>query len=139
MPFIIDESDSNTIKDTLRGKIRDYNRAHFGDYHLQPFSIRKSKDDNTLIAGVHGFILEKHQTMRLEFVWVSEQHRNQGLGTALLQAVEQYALQKHCKCIQASTMAFQGPAFYQKMGYQQVGAAPAWFCGQDELFFVKML
>lgn len=139
MNFIIDESNDNLIKDTLRAEIRDYNRPHLGSYHRQPFSIRKNNRDNALIAGVHGFIIKEHQTMRLEFVWVSEVHRKQGLGTALFHALEEFALQKSCKCIQASTMAFQSPGFYQKMGYQQVGCAPDWFCGQDELFFVKKL
>ena len=75
--------------------------------------------------------------MRLEFVWVKENLRNQGLGTQLFKCIDEYAKINKCKYIQASTMDFQGPSFYEKMGYKSVGTIPKWFCGRDEIFFLK--
>ncbi len=34
-------------------------------------------------------------------------------------------------------MEFQGPSFYEKMGYENIGVIPKWFCDKDEIFFVK--
>jgi hypothetical protein len=36
-------------------------------------------------------------------------------------------------------MEFQAPSFYKKMGYEQIGTIPQWFCDRDEIFFVKDL
>lgn len=137
--FITEESDTSSVKNALHHEIREFNRKHLGDYQLKHFSIHQHNEQNKIIAGVCGFIIEPHHTMRLEFLWVDEAHRQQGLGGALLKAAEQLAADKKCTQIQINTMAFQAPAFYQKMGYEQIGCAPKWFCGQDELFFVKYL
>jgi GNAT superfamily N-acetyltransferase len=137
--FITEESDTSSVKNALHHEIREFNRKHLGDYQRKPFSLHQHDADNKIIAGVCGFIIEPYHTMRLEFVWVDEAHRKQGLGGALLKAAERFAVDKQCKQIQINTMAFQAPAFYQKMGYEQIGCAPKWFCGQDELFFIKYL
>lgn len=139
MNFILDESPSEKIKEQLHQGIRDYNRAHLGEYHLHFFSLYKNDDQNNLIAGIYGFILSPHQVLRLEYVWVDESHRGKGLGTSLLQQAEDYANQHHCKRIQIRTFSFQAPKFYQNLGYRQIGSAPQWFCDQDELYFEKIL
>lgn len=139
MTFIIDETPTEQIKTKLHNAIRDYNRAHLGQYQLNYFSIYKNDDQQNLIAGIYGFIQSPHQVLRLEYVWVHEAHRKNGLGTSLLQEVENYAKQHHCKRIQLRTFPFQAPEFYSNLGYHQIGSTPNWFCNQDELYFEKTL
>ena len=108
-------------------------------YDLKKFSIYIKNETHAVIAGVYGFILQKHNTLRLEYFWVEKNHRNRGMGTLLIQKLEEYALNNNCKCIQLSTMEFQGTNFYKKMGYRLIGTIPKWFCDRDELFFIKEL
>jgi len=92
-----------------------------------------------MIAAVYGFILEKYSTLRIEFFWVKEESRGCGLGKELLTQLSEYAISHHCKKIQVSTMEFQGPTFYEKMGFERIGLIPKWFCDKDEIFLQKKL
>jgi len=137
--IIVDEKNPEKIKQVLRNGIKHYNYPFFGEYELKPFSMHIENQECDIIAGLSGFILEKHKTVRVEFVWVREDSRHQGLGAALLKRLDEYAISHNCYCIQASTMDFQGPKFYLKMGFQLLGTIPKWFCGHDEAFFEKIL
>lgn len=127
------------LKTLLQAGLRDYNRAFFGAYTLTPFSLSFESDNHTVIAGVSGFFIQKHQVLRIEFFWVDKAHRQQGLGRALMSALETFALENHCPTLQVSTMAFQGVGFYEKMGFQRIGIIPQWFCGVDEHYYLKQL
>ncbi len=127
------------IKSTLRTGLRDYNRTFFGDYDLTPFALYFEDNVQKIIAGVSGFFVKKHHALRIEYFWVDENHRQQGLGRALMNALETFTLENACSTIQVSTMAFQGVEFYEKMGFQRLGTIPEWFCGVDEHYYLKKL
>ncbi len=135
----IEEENPDKIKDILHQGIKSYNYQTFGQYDLKRFAIYMENDDAEIIAGVYGFKLAKHHTLRMEFVWVKESLRQQGLGTALLKRAEEYAMQQQCRVIQAMTLDFQAPQFYEKSGYTLLGTVPKWFCEHDAVFFSKTL
>ncbi|MDI1352495.1 MAG: GNAT family N-acetyltransferase [bacterium] len=135
----IDDINPEQIKPILHAGISDFNYQFFGSYELKKFAIYIKNETYDVIAGLYGFILQKHHCMRIEYFWVQKNHRNNGLGTRLIQQLEQYAHNNKCKCIQLSTMEFQGAYFYQKMGYRLIARVPKWFCDRDEFFFSKEL
>ena len=135
--IIIEEENPDKIKDALHLGIKDFNYHTFGQYELQPFAIYMQDAPGVIIAGAYGFKLAKHHTIRMEFVWVKEDLRHQGLGAKILHRVEDYARQLQFHFIQAMTLDFQAPEFYKKMGYQLLGNIPQWFCGHDAIFFSK--
>lgn len=65
-------------------------------------------------------------------------HRR-GTGTALIRAAEQYAAEHDLIGMYVSTMSFQRPAFYRKMGFQEIGRVPDCPPGHDRLFLAKRL
>lgn len=135
--IIIDEISPEKIKVVLQQSLREYNYNFFGPYELKRFALYMQNNLAEIIAGIYGFILDKHSTVRLEFAWVREDSRKQGIGTKLFKRIDEYALSNNCRYIQASTMEFQGPSFFEKMGYKPLGSIPKWFCDQDEIFFLK--
>jgi ribosomal protein S18 acetylase RimI-like enzyme len=137
--IILDEDNPEVIKTILIEGLREYNQHFFGQYEKKDFAIYIQDEKATIIAGICGFIIEKHQTMRLEFVWVHKEHRKKGIGSKMLFYIEKYATLKQCKFLQVSTLEFQAVGFYQKMGYTQIGIIPQWFCAKDEVFFLKQL
>jgi GNAT superfamily N-acetyltransferase len=137
--IIIDDVKPDNIKPILQEGLRNFNFPFFGPYELQKVAIYINNSVSEVIAGVYGFIMQKHKTMRLELVWVHEDYRNCGIGTKLFKKIEEYALSKKCEFIQVSTMEFQGNGFYQKMGYCLIATVPKWFCDRDELFFIKVI
>lgn len=139
MKIIFDEITPTRVKDLLIKDFREYNRNFFGEYKLENFAFYINDDTSEMIAGLYGFILEKYSIIRIEFLLVKNEYRRKGLGKMLLEKLEQYAISKNCMQIQVSTMEFQGPLFYKKMGYECIGTIPKWFCEKDEFFFLKKL
>ena len=137
--IIFDEEQPDEIKAILQKGLRDYNHPFLGAYELKRFAAYIKNQTSDVIAGVYGFTIEKHRSLRLEFVWVREDYRGIGLGTQLFSYIDEYAISKKCCFIQVSTFEFQGKGFYKKMGYQEIGTIPKWFCGKDEIFFLKEL
>ncbi len=137
--IVVDEITPDRIKDLFQNEFRHYNYNFFGSYELKKFAMYINNDLSELIAGVYGFVLEKYSTMRIEFFWVKEEFRRKGFGRQLQTQLEEYAASHKCTQIQVSTMEFQGPSFYKKMGYESIGIIPKWFCDKDEIFFVKKI
>lgn len=136
---ILEAAAPEDIKLILQQGLRAYNQNFLGHYDRKNFAFYIKNTAGEVVAGVYGFVITQHKTMRLEFIWVQENNRGQGFGTQLLQAVDRDAMTQGCHTIQVSTMDFQGVMFYEKMGYQQVGVIPQWFCDKDEVFLVKNL
>ncbi|MDR3492435.1 MAG: GNAT family N-acetyltransferase [Gammaproteobacteria bacterium] len=137
--IIIDEVAPEKIKELLINDFRDYNTHYFGKYKLEKFAFYINNDASEMIAGLYGFVLKKYSTVRIEFLFVKEVYRNQGVGKQLLEQLKKYAHDKNCNKIQVSTMEFQGPQFYEKNDYERIGIIPKWFCDKDEIFFEKKL
>jgi ribosomal protein S18 acetylase RimI-like enzyme len=137
--IILEENNPDIIKQKLQLELRDYNHPFLGDYQRKNFALSIEDIQKNVIAGIYGFIITPHAVMRVEFAWVHEQHRRQGVGSDLFRYLEGYAYSKQCKKIQVSTGNWQGKTFYQKLGYKIMGVIPQWFCNQDEIFFCKEL
>jgi GNAT superfamily N-acetyltransferase len=92
--------------------------------------------DNTLIGGVHGYIL--WGWLCIHYLWVRQDMRSQGLGSQLLAAVEYEAAQRGCHSVFLNTMSFQAAPFYLDRGYRQFGTLEN-FCGHERVFLQKNL
>ncbi len=54
----------------------------------------------------------------LQQLWVSAAHRQQGVGSRLLQDFEQRARARGCGLVYLDTYSFQAPGFYKAHGYE---------------------
>lgn len=57
----------------------------------------------------------------IDILWVDKKYRNQGLGSKLLEYVEDTAKKKGCYLIHLDTFDFQAKDFYFKHGYEVFG------------------
>lgn len=57
----------------------------------------------------------------VDILWVEESCRGQGLGSALLRAVEEAAAAEGCTLIHLDTFDFQAKDFYLRQGYELFG------------------
>lgn len=136
---VIEDKNPDAVRSFLHNSIRDFNYPFLGHYTLKRFSAYIQDENQAVIAGVAGFIMPEHAVCRLEHVWVHENYRSKGIGTKIIQSVEEYAKSHTCKVMQLSTMDFQGVEFYKKSGFEVIGEIPAWFCGKTEIFCVKVI
>ena len=57
----------------------------------------------------------------VKYLWVSDGLRGRGIGRGLMARAEARALERGCHSAWLDTFSFQGPGFYEKLGYQEFG------------------
>ncbi|MDR7856780.1 GNAT family N-acetyltransferase [Tissierella sp.] len=83
---------------------------------------------NRVIKGLNGEVLAGINSelycwncLYISILWVKEDCRKEGYGSALLNAVEKIAKDKGCKLVHLDTFDFQAKDFYLKQGYEVFG------------------
>ncbi|RAI82472.1 GNAT family N-acetyltransferase [Macrococcoides goetzii] len=110
--FEINES-SQATNEYIHQKIKEYNEHNWGDRKSYNFNI---EENGKVIAGIVGE--STFSTIEIEFLFVDESYRKHGLGTKLLNYVEEKGRREGLKHIYLNTFSFQAPKFYEKHGYK---------------------
>ena len=84
------------------------------------FGRKMTDEDGKIIAGCTA-IRTVWGTSELDFLWVDESYRRQGLGSRLLREVEQVLQESGCTIVQLDTFDWQARGFYEKNGYSVFG------------------
>ena len=102
----------------IGGLIRSYNRSKREAAESEPLNIYVEDDSGELMAGLVGETFGNW--LEIEYLFVKEDIRGQGIGSQLLQQAESEAKKRNCRFAFVNTYQFQAPAFYQKYGYKEV-------------------
>jgi len=78
----------------------------------------RMEEDGELVAGVSGWTWG--QAAGIAMTWVREDQRGTGIGASLLAAFETEAKARGCTHAFVTSFTFQAPAFYQRLGYQEI-------------------
>ncbi|MEO1400839.1 MAG: GNAT family N-acetyltransferase [Cyanobacteria bacterium J06635_1] len=115
----IDESLSTDEADLLSKRIDAYNAEKTGHYdeHLLQLAARDSADN--LLGGLTGST--GFQWLYIHILWVEENHRDSGIGSALVGYAEQLGITRGCRASCLMTFSFQAKTFYEKLGYTIFG------------------
>ena len=98
--------------------IRSYNRSKREAAECEPLNLYVEDEHGQLLAGL---VAETFGNwLEIEYLFVKEELRRQGIGSQLLQQAESEAKKRNCRFAFVNTYQFQAPAFYQKYGYQEV-------------------
>ena len=98
--------------------IRSYNRSKREAAESEPLNLYVEDDSGELMAGL---VAETFGNwLEIEYLFVKEDLRGQGIGSKLLQQAESVAKKRNCRYVFVNTYQFQAPAFYQKQGYKKV-------------------
>lgn len=98
--------------------IRSYNRSKREAAESEPLNIYVEDDSGELMAGL---VAETFGNwLEIEYLFVKEDLRAQGIGSQLLQQAESEAKKRNCRFAFVNTYQFQAPAFYQMHGYKEV-------------------
>ncbi len=107
----------------------------YADAKLIAACVRSTNGE--IIAGYNGHTWGGY--CELSHLWVDEQHRGQGLGSLLLRAAEQEALDGGCLQVVLATHDFQAPSFYERMGYQRKFVLEGRPKGHVDIVYAKVL
>lgn len=97
---------------------------------LVEYNLSKLEDKNPRDLGVYckvdgeikgGLTGQTHGNwLEIDYLWVSEEIRHNGIGSGLLKAAEEEAIKRNCRFCFLNTFGFQAPNFYIKYGYHEV-------------------
>ena len=98
--------------------VRSYNRSKREAAKSKSLSLYVEDDSGELLAGL---VAETFGNwLEIEYLFVKEELRGQGIGSQLLQRAESEAKKRNCCFAFVNTYQFQAPTFYQKHGYKEV-------------------
>lgn len=120
--------------DAVHEKLRDYNRRFMDGGRDYNFHIEA---EGEIVAGI--VAASTGDTLEVEFLFVAESRRGQGLGRALLERAETAACRDGVQRVLLNTYSFQAPGFYPKMGYTLLGRIDPCFGAHSQYFYGKEL
>lgn len=108
----------------------------FGKAHPFAFFIRDEK--NQIIAGCNGGLI--FGSIYTDQLWVHPDHRKNGFGHKLMEAVHNYGRENGCTMATVATMNFQGVlVFYKKLGYAVDFERPSYTQNSSCIFLKRSL
>ena len=116
---------TGTIQDSdyIEAKLLEYNAKAVPFTQNEPLIhmnyVIKNRD-NKVIGGIIA-LLYSWKILFIDLLWVDEQYRGYGYGSALLKKVEDEAKQMGCTLAHLDTFDFQAKNFYLRHGYAICG------------------
>ncbi|MBH3404019.1 GNAT family N-acetyltransferase [Pseudomonas glycinae] len=117
--------------------LRAHNIAKAGPSLYEPVALLVRDDNDAILGGLYGHTF--YRWLFIELLAVPEEGRGQGIGSKLMQMVEEFAREKDCVGIWLDTFDFQAPGFYKKLGYTECGEIVDYPLGHKRHFFQKRL
>jgi GNAT superfamily N-acetyltransferase len=136
-PIVIRDTATDAETAELRDAIHDFNYSATGYRDGRSLSCFLRDDAGALIAGIDGFTWGGYA--RVDYLWVHERLRGQGLGSRLLDAAEDEARRRGCGTIVLDTHSFQAPDLYRARGYTEIGTTVDTPRGYTQTLFQKAL
>ena len=102
----------------IRRSVRQHNRQYMPNDFCDLAVFERDSDGN-VIGGLTA--VTYWGRLEIGYLWVSSQHRGNGLARALLEAAENEACRRGCISSQLDTFDFQALDFYLKQGYEVFG------------------
>ena len=117
MHFRLENRESKKTQE-LGNLIRAYNQSKREPSKSEPLNIYVEDEQGNLIAGM---VAETFgHWLEIEYLYVQENLRGQGIGSNILNWAEKEARERKCKYSFVNTYQFQAPNFYKKNGYEEV-------------------
>lgn len=96
--------------------LRSYNEKFIDTKNWASFGVYCRDDSGVMIGGL--IASQKGLWLCIDYLWVSERARGQGLGSQLITSAEKKSILLGCKHAQVDTFSFQAMPFYIKNGYR---------------------
>ncbi len=140
MPHGVDISVTATPTAVELASVRDglvaFSR-NVADYdEAQPLGVF-ARLDEAIVGGITG--TTQCEWLFIEYLWVCDEFRGDGLGARLLREVEAAGRARGCRGVFLDTFSFQAPQFYRRFGFEQFGILQDHPPGHARHFFFKPL
>ena len=117
MQVILENTESQKSQ-IIGDLIRTYNRSKREVAESEPLNLYIEDEHGEIMAGL---VAETFGNwLEIEYLFVKEDLRGQGIGSQLLQRAESEAKMRNCRFAFVNTYQFQAPDFYKRHGYKEV-------------------
>jgi len=99
-----------------------FNATHSGGDTPNYLFIAVRSDDGSVVGGLVGATYLGW--LQVQAVWMPDELRGLGYGSALLKEAESEAIRRKCPRVFLETLSFQALPFYEKCGYTIVSQIP---------------
>jgi GNAT superfamily N-acetyltransferase len=93
--------------------------------------------NNNVQAGIYGTTI--FDWLIVNWLWVADSYRRQGIGSQLLLGAEAIARDRRCAHSYLDTFSFQAPVFYERHGYREFGRINGFPPGHARIWLLKSL
>lgn len=136
MHFRLENRESKKTQE-LGNLIRAYNQSKREPSKSEPLNIYVEDEQGNLIAGM---VAETFgHWLEIEYLYVQEDFRGQGIGSNILNRAEKEARERKCNYSFVNTYQFQAPDFYKKHGYEEVFALKEYPYTGERHYYTKAL
>jgi GNAT superfamily N-acetyltransferase len=121
----------------VRTGLEAFNRMQIGDYAYQDFALYARDAEDRVVGGMFG-----HSGMGwlyIDYLWLADDQRGNGLGAHLLGLAEDEARRRGCSGVFLYTYSFQAPGFYKKQGFELMGVLEDCPPGHQRFYLKKQL
>jgi GNAT superfamily N-acetyltransferase len=136
-PYVIEDEPSPHDVRVLEDGLYRYNVQQTGRGDGRWLAIFVRDADKAIMAGLSGWTWAGW--LKVANLWVRDDVRRRGHGSALLKVAEKEAAARGCTRATLDTYSFQAPLFYQRLGYKIVAAVDDLPAGHKHYTLVKDL
>lgn len=111
-------SPSSHLTDELHSRLVEAGQT-LGDDEIGTFLLAVQSEEGVILAGCKGEIA--FTSLHVLELWVSDDLRGNGIGTALLKKAEVLGIAKGCDRIHIETRSNAARGLYEKLGYRVFG------------------
>ncbi|ROR50087.1 UNVERIFIED_ORG: acetyltransferase (GNAT) family protein [Providencia alcalifaciens] len=122
MNIIIAHEITTEDKEELLAGLRSFNTQFLNADRFGSLGIYFKNDDGVMLGGLLASV--KANWLCIDYLWVSESARNDGLGRELMYTAEREAIKLGCIHSLVDTFSFQALPFYEKLGYVKQMSLP---------------
>lgn len=137
MNFRITNDGNQGDIDEIHNMLRSYNLSKREKSEDIPLGVYYEDETGKKLAGLTGETFGNW--LCIKYLFVSENLRNQGIGSKILASAENEARNRGCKYVFVDTFSFQAPAFYEKSGYRRVFSLTNYPYTEERHYYVKEL
>lgn len=130
--------DENALQSAVRSRLISFNLAKTARSNdFRPLMLALEDSGGAIAGGLCG--RTGFGWLFVELLFVPEEERGAGIGTALMEQAEAEAIVRGCHSAWLDTFEFQARGFYERLGYSCFGQLNNYPIGQARFFMTKQL
>jgi GNAT superfamily N-acetyltransferase len=114
-----------------------FNDADVGPSERRAIAVIVRDGEGSIVAGLSGYTA--WGWMYVQWLWVAEAARRQGVARRMLAAAEEEAVRRGCHGALIDTFNPKAESIYKQQGYEVFGLLPDFPVGRSRLFLQKRL